>query len=108
MLATGLAGHDIATTKNKNKSLNYAGSTSSQVQSICDAHDIPHIQTRWDLFQSNNKFSINLMPSPVMLSQVSRVLLRAELQITTLIYSSGLQKLSRKLRLEIFYFALSR
>ena len=108
MLATGLAGHDIATTKNKNKSLNYAGSTSSQVQSICDAHDIPHIQTRWDLFQSNNKFSINLMPSPVMLSQVSRVLLRAELQITTLIYSSGLQKLSRKLRVEIFYFALSR
>ena len=48
----------------------YSGSTSSQVQSICDAHDIPHIQTRWDLVQSLNKFSVNLMPSPELLSQV--------------------------------------
>lgn len=102
MLATGLAGHghDTATTKSRIylKSFIYLGSTSSQVQSICDAHDIPHIQTRWDLFQNNNKFSINLMPSPIMLSQVkrdlSRVLFKAKLQIITLIYFTGLQKLS--------------
>ena len=55
------------------KSFICPGSTSSQVQSICDAHDIPHIQTRWDLFQNNNKFSINLMPSPIMLSQVGEI-----------------------------------
>ena len=47
------------------------GSTSSQVQSICDAHDIPHIQTRWDLLQNKNKFTINLMPSPIVLSKVT-------------------------------------
>ena len=47
------------------------GTTSSQVQSICEAHDIPHIQTRWDLVHSLNKFSVNLMPSPIVLSQVN-------------------------------------
>ena len=47
------------------------GTTSSQVQSICEAHDIPHIQTRWDLVHSLNKFSVNLMPSPMVLSQVN-------------------------------------
>ena len=52
------------------KHLIVLGSTSSQVQSICDAHDIPHIQTRWDLVHSMNKFSVNLMPSPILLSQV--------------------------------------
>ena len=46
------------------------GSTSSQVQSICEAHDVPHIETRWDLVHANNKFSINLMPSPSVLSRV--------------------------------------
>ena len=45
------------------------------MQSICDAHDIPHIQTRWDLVQSQlNKFSVNLMPSPELLSQVTLII----------------------------------
>jgi hypothetical protein len=47
-----------------------SGTTSSHVQSICDAMEIPHIETRWDYLNKRDDYSINLYPSP---KQISRV-----------------------------------
>ena len=47
-----------------------SGTTSSHVQSICDAMEIPHIETRWDYLTKRDDYSINLYPSP---KQISRV-----------------------------------
>jgi hypothetical protein len=50
-----------------------SGTTSSHVQSICDAMEIPHIETRWDYLVKRDDYSINLYPSP---KQISRVISR--------------------------------
>ena len=34
------------------------------VQSICDAMEIPHIETRWDFRLKRVDYSINLYPHP--------------------------------------------
>ncbi|XP_023348175.1 glutamate receptor ionotropic, kainate 1, partial [Eurytemora carolleeae] len=47
-----------------------SGSTSSHVQSICDAMEIPHIETRWDFLIKRDDYSINLYPSPKQISMV--------------------------------------
>ena len=47
-----------------------SGTTSSTVQSICDAMEIPHIETRWDIVRKKRRSSINLMPSPKIISKV--------------------------------------
>jgi ionotropic glutamate receptor len=47
-----------------------SGTTSSHVQSICDAMEIPHIETRWDYLVKRDDYSINLYPSPKQISQV--------------------------------------
>ena len=39
-------------------------------QSICDALEIPHIETRWDYIVKRDSYSINLHPSPKLLSKV--------------------------------------
>ncbi|GFQ72094.1 glutamate receptor ionotropic, kainate 2 [Trichonephila clavata] len=39
------------------------------VQSICDAIDIPHVETRWDFQLQRADMSINLFPRPSVLSQ---------------------------------------
>lgn len=44
--------------------------TSIHVQSICDALEIPHMETRWDFqLQSSDDLSMNLYPRPALLSR---------------------------------------
>ena len=47
-----------------------SGTTSSHVQSICDAMEIPHIETRWDYRLKRDEYSVNLYPHPSALSKV--------------------------------------
>ncbi|XP_025016477.1 glutamate receptor ionotropic, kainate 2 isoform X1 [Tetranychus urticae] len=44
-------------------------STSMHVQSICDALEIPHIETRWDISSHREELSINLYPKPAVLAR---------------------------------------
>ncbi|KAG8199188.1 hypothetical protein JTE90_016016 [Oedothorax gibbosus] len=43
--------------------------TSMHVQSMCDAIDIPHVETRWDFQLARADMSINLFPRPTVLAQ---------------------------------------
>ncbi|XP_066961996.1 glutamate receptor ionotropic, kainate 2-like isoform X1 [Macrobrachium rosenbergii] len=52
------------------------GKTSSHVQSICDALEIPHIETRWDFRTRRDDYSINLYPHPSALSKAYLDLVR--------------------------------
>lgn len=47
-----------------------SGTTSSHVQSICDAMEIPHIETRWDYRLKRDDYSVNLYPHPQAISKV--------------------------------------
>lgn len=42
--------------------------SSAHTQSICDALEIPHIETRWDFRLNRDDLSINLYPQPSVLS----------------------------------------
>ena len=46
------------------------GATSTHIQSICDAMEIPHIETRWDFMLRRDDYSINLYPNPKVISKV--------------------------------------
>ena len=46
-----------------------SGTTSSTVQSVCDAKEVPHIETRWDIVVKGDRSSVNLMPHPKMISK---------------------------------------
>eukprot|EP00094_Tigriopus_californicus_P003973 TCALIF_03827-PA protein Name:"Similar to GRIK2 Glutamate receptor ionotropic, kainate 2 (Macaca fascicularis)" AED:0.16 eAED:0.16 QI:0/0.7/0.45/1/0.8/0.81/11/0/556 len=46
-----------------------SGTTSSHVQSICDAMEIPHIETRWDYRLKRDDYSVNLYPHPQSISK---------------------------------------
>ena len=48
-----------------------SGTTSTHIQSICDAMEIPHIETRWDFVQRKEDYSINLYPNPKTISRVN-------------------------------------
>ena len=50
-----------------------SGTTSSHVQSICDAMEIPHIETRWDYMLKRDDYSINLYPHPTLISKVCSI-----------------------------------
>ena len=45
-------------------------STSAHVQSICDAMEMPHIETRWDYRLKRDDYSVNVHPHPSSLSKV--------------------------------------
>ena len=45
------------------------GLTAMHVQSICNTFNIPHIETRRDFHSQTNNFSINLYPSPRLLTR---------------------------------------
>ena len=47
-----------------------SGTTSTHIQSICDAMEIPHIETRWDYMLRRDDYSINLYPNPKVISKV--------------------------------------
>lgn len=51
--------------------------TSMHVQSICDALEIPHLETRWDFQKERNDLSINLYPRPHILSRAFIELINA-------------------------------
>ncbi|KAK7085547.1 hypothetical protein SK128_021963, partial [Halocaridina rubra] len=53
-----------------------SGQTSSHVQSICDALEIPHIETRWDYRLRRDDYSVNLYPHPSSLSKAYLDLVR--------------------------------
>lgn len=58
------------------------------VQSICDAKELPHIETRWD--PVNKMASINTFPDPHTLSNVFSDLVKAfEWESFTIIYENG-------------------
>ena len=50
-----------------------SGTTSGHIQSICDAFEIPHIDTRWDLVGKRDGYSINLSPSPKIIGNVKNI-----------------------------------
>ena len=56
-----------------------SGTTSSHVQSICDAMEIPHIETRWDYRLKRDDYSVNLYPHPTAISKVRRCHLVAKM-----------------------------
>lgn len=58
-----------------------SGTTSSHVQSICDAMEIPHIETRWDYRLKRDEYSVNLYPHPSALSKVSLIKITTRLCI---------------------------
>ncbi|KAK7026645.1 hypothetical protein SK128_015457 [Halocaridina rubra] len=43
--------------------------TANHVQSICDAMEVPHIETRWDYKLTRDEYSVNLYPYPPSLSK---------------------------------------
>ena len=45
-----------------------ASPSSAHTQSICDALEIPHIETRWDFKLHRDDLSLNLYPQPAVLS----------------------------------------
>lgn len=45
-----------------------ASPSSAHTQSICDALEIPHIETRWDFKTHRDDLSLNLYPQPSVLS----------------------------------------
>ena len=55
----------------KLKMLPLLGTTSTHIQSICDAMEIPHIESRWDFVQRKEDYSINLYPNPKTISRVN-------------------------------------
>lgn len=54
-----------------------SGSTSKYVQSICDALEIPHVETRWDFQLYRDDLSINLYPRPTILARAYIDLIKA-------------------------------
>lgn len=56
-----------------NKPLSSSGTTSTHIQSICDAMEIPHIETRWDFVVRRDDYSINLYPNPKIISKVTNM-----------------------------------
>lgn len=54
-----------------------ARSTAMHVQSICDALEIPHIETRWDFQLERDDLSINLYPRPSILTRAFNELIKA-------------------------------
>ncbi|XP_023339114.1 glutamate receptor ionotropic, kainate 2 [Eurytemora carolleeae] len=78
-----------------------SGSTSSHVQSICDAMEIPHIETRWDFLIKRDDYSINLYPSPKQISMAYLSLVKVfGWKHFTILYedSSGLMRLQELLK----------
>ncbi|KAI1298750.1 Glutamate receptor ionotropic, kainate 2 [Halotydeus destructor] len=53
------------------------GATSMHVQSICDALEIPHVETRWDFQLHRDDLSINLYPRPAILARAYTDLVKA-------------------------------
>jgi glutamate receptor, ionotropic, invertebrate len=53
------------------------GPISTHTQSICDALEIPHIETNWDLQPNRNDLSINLHPRPNILAKAFVDLVKA-------------------------------
>ncbi|KAJ9588777.1 hypothetical protein L9F63_017936 [Diploptera punctata] len=80
----------------------HAGTTSSQVQSICDTMDIPHIETSWDTNQQRQDFLVNLHPHPSTLAKLYAELVTAwGWQKFTILYEdkSGLVRLNNLIRM---------
>ncbi|XP_071445424.1 glutamate receptor ionotropic, kainate 2-like [Hetaerina americana] len=51
--------------------------TSEDVESICDTMEVPHVETRWDLYQRRGTMLLNLYPHPAALARVYVDLVKA-------------------------------
>jgi ionotropic kainate glutamate receptor 2 len=56
-----------------------SGTTSGHIQSICDAFEIPHIDTQWDIVGKRDGYSINLSPSPRIIGKVGNLFFYSQL-----------------------------
>lgn len=60
------------------------------VQSICDAKEMPHIETRWDPFAPPVSSSLNVHPDPVTMGHAFVDLVKAfEWKSFTILYENG-------------------
>eukprot|EP00095_Tigriopus_kingsejongensis_P005732 maker-scaffold28_size608977-snap-gene-0.9 protein:Tk05732 transcript:maker-scaffold28_size608977-snap-gene-0.9-mRNA-1 annotation:"glutamate receptor kainate 2-like isoform x4" len=76
--------------------------TASHVQSICDALEVPHIETRWDYRLVREDYSVNLHPHPQALGQAYADMVMAMNWKSCLILyeeSEGLVRLQEVLKL---------
>ena len=48
--------------------------SANHVQAICDALEVPHIETRWDFKNTRDAYSLNLYPHPRSLGQVRKII----------------------------------
>ncbi|XP_059083805.1 glutamate receptor ionotropic, kainate 2-like [Tigriopus californicus] len=79
-----------------------SGVTASHVQSICDALEVPHIETRWDYRLVREDYSVNLHPYPQALGQAYADMVTAMNWKSCLILyeeSEGLVRLQEVLKL---------
>ncbi|XP_042214385.1 glutamate receptor ionotropic, kainate 2-like isoform X2 [Homarus americanus] len=75
--------------------------TANHVQSICDAMEVPHIETRWDYKLARDEYSLNLYPYPPSLSEAYRdILLQLKWRSFVILYDSneGLVRLQTLLK----------
>ncbi|XP_046399579.1 glutamate receptor ionotropic, kainate 2-like [Ischnura elegans] len=76
--------------------------TSEDVESICDTMEIPHVETRWDLYQRRGTMLLNLLPYPPAMAKVYVDLVKAwKWKQFTVIYENddGLVRLSELLKM---------
>ncbi|XP_064086752.1 glutamate receptor ionotropic, kainate 2-like isoform X1 [Macrobrachium nipponense] len=79
--------------------------TANHVQSICDAKEVPHIETRWDYKVTGDVYSVNLYPHPPALSQAYRdILMQLQWKNFVILYDSneGLVRLQSLLQEKAF------
>ncbi|XP_068243537.1 glutamate receptor ionotropic, kainate 2-like isoform X3 [Palaemon carinicauda] len=79
--------------------------TANHVQSICDAKEIPHIETRWDYKVTGDVYSVNLYPHPPALSQAyCDILTQLQWKNFVILYDSneGLVRLQSLLQQKAF------
>ncbi|XP_069951037.1 glutamate receptor ionotropic, kainate 2 isoform X4 [Cherax quadricarinatus] len=75
--------------------------TANHVQSICDAMEVPHIETRWDYKLTRDAYSLNLYPYPPSLSSAYRdILMKLKWKNFVILYDSneGLVRLQNLLK----------
>ena len=48
----------------------HTSTTANHIQSMAEAFQVPHIETRWDYNYNFRQYSINIHPHPAILSKV--------------------------------------
>ncbi|XP_071525539.1 LOW QUALITY PROTEIN: glutamate receptor ionotropic, kainate 2-like [Panulirus ornatus] len=83
--------------------------TANHIQAMCDAMEVPHIETRWDYKLTRDEYSINLYPYPPSLSQAYHdILMRLNWKSFVILYDSneGLVRLQTLLKEKTWTFTV--